>query len=84
MEQSPFAEQGASHSGEMPDMPVGLGMELAMDIDAMSEFGRLSKEGKERVVQYIQAPNDGDEVKMRIRKVVTALHKHETGFISSL
>ena len=84
MEQSPFVGEGTRHPDNTPDMPLGLGMELALDMDAMSEFGKLSREGKEQIIQYIQAPKTGDEVKMRIRKVVTALHKHEVGFINGL
>ena len=84
MEQNPFVGEGTRHPDNTPDMPLGLGMELALDMDAMSEFGKLSRKGKEQIIQYIQAPKTGDEVKMRIRKVVTALHKHEVGFINGL
>lgn len=65
---------------QAPDMPLGLTMSLAEDLEAMQTFGNLSPEGQAQIVNYIQGSTTGDEAKIRIENVVEKLHKHSTLF----
>jgi len=55
-------------------LPVGLGMSLALDVDAMSNFVNLSEEKRGELVNYIENSTTGDEAKNRVREVVSNLH----------
>lgn len=55
-------------------LPVGLGMRLALDMDAMKNFVNLSDQGKKQLVDYIEGSTTGDEAKNRVTEVVRNLH----------
>lgn len=59
-------------------LPVGLGMRLALDMDAMKNFVNLSDQGKKQLVDYIEGSTTGDEAKNRVTEVVRNLHSGET------
>ncbi|MBP1756944.1 MAG: hypothetical protein H6Q59_3342 [Firmicutes bacterium] len=59
-------------------LPVGLGMRLALDMDAMKNFVNLSDQGKKQLVDYIEGSTTGDEAKNRVTDVVRNLHSGET------
>ena len=59
-------------------LPVGLGMRLALDMDAMKNFVNLSDQGKKQLVDYIEGSTTGDEAKNRVTEVVRNLHLGET------
>ena len=55
-------------------LPVGLGMRLALDMDAMKNFVNLSDQSKKQLVDYIEGSSTGDEAKNRVTEVVRNLH----------
>lgn len=61
-------------SNENP-LPVGLGMRLALDMEAMTNFVNLTEDKKKRLVDYIESSTTGDEAKSRVTEVVSNLHK---------
>ena len=56
-------------------VPVGLGMKLALDMKAMTNFANLSDQKKQEVVDYIKSSPTGDEAKNRVSEVVNNLHE---------
>lgn len=65
---------------EAPDMPLGLTMSLAEDLEAMQTFSNLPSSAQAQIVNYIQGSTTGDEAKVRIENVVNKLHDHITVF----
>lgn len=59
-------------------LPVGLGMSLALDLEAMTNFANLSDSGKQELISYIEGSTTGDEAKNRIREVIRNLHEGKT------
>ena len=47
-------------------LPLGLTMQLAEDVDAMSYFATLPKVQQEHLIQYIKEASTGDEAKRSI------------------
>jgi len=56
-------------------LPVGLGMRLALDMEAMTNFVNMPEEGRKQLVDYIEGSTTGEEAKNRVTEVVTNLHK---------
>lgn len=56
------------------ELPVGLGMSLALDMKAMANFSALTDSKKEELVNYIKNSTTGYEAKERITEVVNRLH----------
>jgi hypothetical protein len=59
-------------------LPVGLGMRLALDMKAMTNFSNLSDNRKEELVNYIQGSTSGEDAKNRVTEVVNGLHNGES------
>ncbi|MDF2942398.1 MAG: hypothetical protein K0S01_1256 [Herbinix sp.] len=59
-------------------LPVGLGMRLALDMDAMTNFVNLPDNSKKQLVDYIEGSTSGDEAKQRVTEVVSNLHKGDS------
>ena len=59
-------------------LPVGLGMRLALDMDAMTNFVNLPDNSKKQLVDYIEGSTTGDEAKHRVTEVVRNLHKGDS------
>jgi len=55
-------------------IPVGLGMRLALDMKAMTNFANLPDEKKRELINYIESSATGDEAKVRVSEVVSSLH----------
>lgn len=55
-------------------LPVGLGMRLALDMDAMKSFVNLSDQRKKELIDYIEGSTSGEEAKSRVTEVVRNLH----------
>ncbi len=55
-------------------LPEGLGMRLAMDMQAMTNFVNLSEQNKKQVVDYIKGSSSGEDAKNRVMEVVNNLH----------
>lgn len=58
------------------EIPVGLGMRLALDMKAMTNFANLSDEKKRELVSYIKGSTTGDDAENRVSEVVSNLHKN--------
>ena len=59
-------------------LPEGLGMRLALDMNAMTNFVNLSENKKKQLVKYIQSSASGDEARNRVAEVVTNLHQGDS------
>lgn len=55
------------------DLPIGLSMSLAQDMNAMGNFISAPEKQRERMVEYIRASTSGDEAKSRVDEVVRKL-----------
>lgn len=68
-----FIGTGKNPNQDEPDIPLGLGMELAQSPTAMDAFGRLSGVQKTEMIRHIQASSTGSEAKERIAQAVRSL-----------
>lgn len=55
-------------------LPEGLGMRLALDMQAMTNFVNSSDSNKKQMINYIESSSTGDEAKNRVTEVVNNLH----------
>jgi uncharacterized protein YdeI (YjbR/CyaY-like superfamily) len=78
MNTQPFI--GIGHNPDGPDLPVGLGMQLAQEPQAMETFGEMSNSQKETAIQYIQSSVTGEDTKIRMAEVVEKLKNGQTQF----
>lgn len=69
----PFIGMGANPEPDVPDIPLGLGMALAQDPEAMNGYGNLNSREKTDLISYIQASQTGADAKQRIASVVKNL-----------
>lgn len=63
-----------------PDLPLGLGMQLAQSPKAMDTFGRMSNAQKSSVIGYIKSAATGDDAKNRIEEAVQLMSQGKTHF----
>ena len=68
-----FIGVGKNPNPNVPDIPLGFGMELAQNPAAMTAYGSLSDAEKTRMIGHIQASATGDDAKERIRQAVNQL-----------
>lgn len=73
MYKEPFI--GVGHNPEGPDLPLGFGMQLAQDPQAVETFGRMSRDEKRAVINYVQDCHTGDEAKQHVAHAVHCLHE---------
>jgi len=59
-------------------IPVGLGMRLALDTEAMTNFANLPESRRKELVNYIQSSTSGEDAKNRVTEVVNSLHNGES------
>jgi hypothetical protein len=59
-------------------LPEGLGMRLALDMEAMTNFVHLSDERKNELVGYIENSTTGDEAKNRVTEVIAGLRHRDS------
>lgn len=78
MEYSNFIGTGKNPDG--PDLPLGLGMELAQNPKAMNAFGSMTKEEKESLIRHIQGAVTGEDAKNRISDAIESLSNGRTSF----
>ncbi|NLL72108.1 MAG: hypothetical protein GX237_01085 [Clostridiales bacterium] len=58
------------------EVPVGLGMRLALDMKAMNNFANLSDVKKRELISYIEGSTTGNDAKNRVTEVVSGLHNN--------
>ncbi|MBE5821677.1 MAG: hypothetical protein E7311_03690 [Clostridiales bacterium] len=63
------------------ELPVGFGMSLAMNKDAMDYYSKLSYDNQMKIVSYIQDNTTGFEVKNKIRNAINGLEIGNIDFI---
>ena len=68
-----FIGTGKNPNPNVPDIPLGFGMELAQNPQAMSAFGQLSDERKTSLIKHIQGASTGQEAKDRIAQAISGL-----------
>jgi len=73
---------GVGHNPEGPDLPLGFGMLLAQEPDAISRYGALTNEQKTQVVHYIQSGATGEDARNRIANAVIGLRDNDMGFLN--
>lgn len=78
MSESPFIGIGNNPSGV--DLPLGLGMGLAQDPEAMYNFGKMSNTQKNELINYIQSGVSGEDAKERMANAINRLHNNEIQF----
>ena len=66
---------------EKIELPVGFGMSLAMNKNAMDYYATLNYDNQMKIVSYIQDNKTGFEVKNKIRNVINNLEKGNIDFI---
>ena len=79
MEQKGFSKKQAA--GDRPydpvsweiEMPVGLGMGLAMSSTAMAAFGSLREQDQQHLIQYIKSARTSEEAEAHVREVMASL-----------
>ncbi|MGI6403776.1 MAG: YdeI/OmpD-associated family protein [Oscillospiraceae bacterium] len=69
---------GIGKNPDGPDLPLGLGMELAQNPKAMNAFGTMTKSQKASMISHIQAATTGEDAKQRIREAVNQLSNNQT------
>ena len=74
MERSTFIGTGRNPDG--PDLPLGLGMQLAQNPRAMQAFGRMSNAQKSELIGYLQSAPTGADAEARMSEVVNKLGKN--------
>lgn len=78
MENNTFIGTGRNPDG--PDLPLGFGMQLAQEPDAMNAYGKLSKPEQAAVISYIQACTSGEDSQNRIATAVSRLKENRKDF----
>ena len=78
MEYNNFIGIGTNPDG--PDLPLGLGMELAQNPKAMNAFGAMTKAEKAAMIRHIQGATTGEDAKARITGAVNQLSNGQVSF----
>lgn len=73
---------GVGRNPEGPDLPLGFGMLLAQEPDAISRYGALTNEQKTQVIHYIQSGATGEDARNRIANAVIGLRDNDMGFLN--
>ena len=60
------------------ELPVGLGMRMALDMKAMTKFASLSQEEKKNLINYVESSTTGEEARNRVSEVISNLHNGES------
>ena len=76
----PFVGLGNNPESGEPDIPIGLGLAIFENKQALDTFGRLSADQKRSVIGYVQGGVSGDEAKLRIRNAVNQLAQNDLQF----
>lgn len=71
---------GIGHNPDGPDLPLGLGMNLAQDPKAMDTFGKMTMEQKTNVINYIQSAQTGDDALQKINDAINRMHNGNMNF----
>lgn len=78
MENKDFIGIGINPEG--PDLPLGLGMNLAQDPKAMEIFAKMTNKQKEDLISYLQGGVTGEEAEERMADALSKLHNNQLQF----
>ena len=79
-DKTPFIGMGRNPEG--PDLPLGFGMLLAQEPEAITRYGELTNAEKSSVIHYIQSGATGEDAKNRIANAVYGLRDGNMGFLN--
>ncbi|MDR1101275.1 MAG: YdeI/OmpD-associated family protein [Clostridiales bacterium] len=68
-----FIGTGKNPNPNEPDIPLGLGMELAQNPKAMENFGKMSAERRADIINRVQNAKTGEDAKTNISQVISEL-----------
>ena len=77
MEKSTFIGTGKNPDG--PDIPLGLGMQLAQSPKAMATFGKMTNTQKRELIRQIQNAPTGDAARARVDGAISQLEQGNIG-----
>ena len=80
MEDKVFVGLGKNPDPGGLDMPIGFGMELYQNENALHFFAALSQNERNKIIQYIEASSDGKDAKKRIDNAVNNLNRRNQNF----
>lgn len=80
MEDKVFVGIGKNPDPSGLDMPIGFGMALYQNSDALHCFAALSQEERNNIIKYIEASNSGEDARKRIDTAVSNLNKRNPKF----
>ncbi len=63
------------------DMPLGLGMSLSMNNEALDYYCSLDDKIRQMVIQNVVCCETGEEAKKKIKTAVNSLAKHDLSFL---
>ena len=75
-----FIGMGPNPNPNVPDIPLGFGMQLAQNPKAYENFGILSDSQKTQIIKHIQTAQTGDDAKEKIEQAILKLEKGENYF----
>ena len=78
MDQGTFIGVGPNPEG--PDLPLGLGMQLAQNPKAMAVFGKMSKAEKAALVRHVQSAITGEGAESLMEDAINQLSENKTHF----
>ena len=62
------------------DMPIGFGMALYQNSNALHCFSALSQDEKNNIIKYIESSTTGEDAKKRINEAVSNLNRRNPKF----
>ena len=80
MEDKVFVGLGKNPDPGGLDMPIGFGMELYQNSNALHCFAALSQDERNEIIRYIEKSASGEDVKKRINTAVENLNKRNPKF----
>ena len=71
---------GIGKNPDGPDLPLGLGMELAQNPQAMNTVGSMSNAEKSALIRHVKGAATGEEAKSRMNQAINSLNHGQTQF----
>ena len=77
MKKSTFIGTGKNPDG--PDLPLGLGMQLAQNPKAMATYGKMTNTQKRELIRQIQGAPTGDAARAQVNSAISQLEQGNIG-----
>ena len=78
MNEHAFIGMGNNPDGK--DIPLGLGMQMAQDAEALNHFSNMTQPQRDGLIEYVQGAVTGDDAKHRIHAAIQGLKEGQTIF----